>query len=32
LSTEVDIERSHEHFRNGVIEIVLPRRKKSDSS
>jgi HSP20 family molecular chaperone IbpA len=32
LSTEVDIERSHEHFRNGVLEIVLPRRKKSDSS
>jgi len=29
LPTEVDTDRSHEHFRNGVLEIVLPRRKKA---
>jgi HSP20 family molecular chaperone IbpA len=29
LPSEVDIERSYEHFRNGVLEIVLPRRKKA---
>jgi len=29
LPTEVDIDRSHEHFRNGVLEIILPRRKKA---
>jgi len=31
LPTEVDINRSQEYFRNGVLEIVLPRRKKGDS-
>jgi HSP20 family molecular chaperone IbpA len=29
LPAEVATDRSHEHFRNGVLEIVLPRRKKA---
>lgn len=29
LPPEVDIERSVEHFRNGVLEITLPRKKKT---
>jgi len=29
LPTEVDIDRSQEYFRNGVLEIILPRRKKA---
>jgi HSP20 family molecular chaperone IbpA len=29
LPTEVDMDRSYEHFRNGVLEIVLPRREKA---
>jgi HSP20 family molecular chaperone IbpA len=32
LPPEVDIERCAEHFRNGVVEIILPRKKKNDSS
>jgi len=31
LPAEVDIDRSYEHFRNGVLEIVLPRRQTDDS-
>jgi len=27
LPQEVDIERCQEHFRNGVLEIILPRRR-----
>ena len=27
LPLEVDIERCVEHFRNGILEIVLPRKK-----
>ena len=32
LPQEVDIERCSEHFRNGVLEIILPRKKNSNSS
>ena len=28
LPPEVDIERREEHFKNGVLEIVLPRKKE----
>jgi HSP20 family molecular chaperone IbpA len=28
LPPEVDIERCVEHFRNGILEIVLPRKKR----
>jgi HSP20 family molecular chaperone IbpA len=32
LPPEVDIGKVSEHFRNGVLEIVLPRKKKANSS
>ena len=31
LPPEVDIEKCVEHFRNGVLEIVLPRKKETGS-
>lgn len=32
LPPEVDVEKCVENFRNGVLEIILPRKKKKDSS
>jgi len=32
LPQEVDIEKCSEHFRNGVLEIILPRKKEANSS
>lgn len=32
LPPEVDIERCVEHFRNGILEIVLPRKKRRCSN
>jgi HSP20 family molecular chaperone IbpA len=32
LPPEVDIERCVEHFRNGILEIVLPRKKSRCSN
>jgi HSP20 family molecular chaperone IbpA len=31
LSQEVDIEKCSEYFRNGVLEIILPRKKEANS-
>lgn len=32
LPPEVDIDRCVEHFRNGILEIVLPRKKRRSSN
>ena len=32
LPQEVDIEKCSENFRNGVLEIILPRKKEANSS
>jgi len=32
LPQEVDIEKCSEYFRNGVLEIILPRKKEANSS